>query len=170
MKPTKMENRKHPKHLLTAWFRNWIISDRKTLQRIVRTAEKIIQFSLPSIMDITTHAAWMTPHTNAPLRHFSPSYSLEEAITVTGPLKPECFFPQATRLFKTHRLDSYPSYNTCLYWGGSHSTRKKPLKHIENIQTLRTQGGGGNQTLTNMANIASITSTTSLMLETETFG
>ncbi|KAI5085379.1 gastrula zinc finger protein XlCGF28.1-like, partial [Silurus meridionalis] len=41
---------------ITAWFGNCTVSDRKTLQRIVRTAEKIIGVSLPSIMDIyTTH-------------------------------------------------------------------------------------------------------------------
>ncbi|KAK3550941.1 hypothetical protein QTP70_010125 [Hemibagrus guttatus] len=37
---------------ITAWFGNCTASDRKTLQRIVRTAEKIIGVSLPSIMDI----------------------------------------------------------------------------------------------------------------------
>ncbi|KAK3529468.1 hypothetical protein QTP70_031158 [Hemibagrus guttatus] len=37
---------------ITAWFRNCTVSDCKTLQRIVRTAEKIIGVSLPSIMDI----------------------------------------------------------------------------------------------------------------------
>ncbi|KAK3539813.1 hypothetical protein QTP70_013299 [Hemibagrus guttatus] len=37
---------------ITAWFGNCTVSDRKTLQRIVRTAEKIIVVSLPSIMDI----------------------------------------------------------------------------------------------------------------------
>ncbi|KAI5086511.1 gastrula zinc finger protein XlCGF28.1-like, partial [Silurus meridionalis] len=41
---------------ITAWFGNCTVSDRKSLQRIVRTAEKIIGISLPSIMDIyTTH-------------------------------------------------------------------------------------------------------------------
>ncbi|KAI5611468.1 gastrula zinc finger protein XlCGF28.1-like [Silurus asotus] len=39
---------------LTAWFGNCTVSYRKTLQRIVRTAEKIIGVSLPSIMDIYT--------------------------------------------------------------------------------------------------------------------
>ncbi|KAK3545109.1 hypothetical protein QTP70_000788 [Hemibagrus guttatus] len=37
---------------ITAWFGNCTVSDRKTLLRIVRTAEKIIGVSLPSIMDI----------------------------------------------------------------------------------------------------------------------
>ncbi|KAK3506083.1 hypothetical protein QTP70_003694 [Hemibagrus guttatus] len=39
---------------ITVWFGNCTVSDRKTLQRIVRTAEKIIGVSLPSITDIYT--------------------------------------------------------------------------------------------------------------------
>ncbi|KAK2877070.1 hypothetical protein Q8A73_023748 [Channa argus] len=39
---------------ITAWFGNCTVADRKTLQRIVRTAEKIIGVSLPSIMHIYT--------------------------------------------------------------------------------------------------------------------
>ncbi|KAI5628809.1 gastrula zinc finger protein XlCGF28.1-like [Silurus asotus] len=39
---------------ITAWFGNCTVSDRKTLQRIVRTAEKIISVSIPFIMDIYT--------------------------------------------------------------------------------------------------------------------
>ncbi|KAK3526608.1 hypothetical protein QTP70_030747 [Hemibagrus guttatus] len=39
---------------ITAWFGNCTASDRKTLQRIVKTAEKIIGVSLPSIMDMYT--------------------------------------------------------------------------------------------------------------------
>ncbi|KAK3571326.1 hypothetical protein QTP86_007554 [Hemibagrus guttatus] len=39
---------------ITAWFGNCIASDRKTLQWIVRTAEKIIGVSLPSITDMYT--------------------------------------------------------------------------------------------------------------------
>ncbi|KAK3530512.1 hypothetical protein QTP86_027876 [Hemibagrus guttatus] len=39
---------------ITAWFGNCTILDCKTLQRIVRTAEKIIGVSLPSIMDMYT--------------------------------------------------------------------------------------------------------------------
>ncbi|KAK3540135.1 hypothetical protein QTP70_026882 [Hemibagrus guttatus] len=37
---------------ITAWFRYCIVSDHKTLQQIVMTAEKIIGVSLPSITDI----------------------------------------------------------------------------------------------------------------------
>ncbi|KAK3544360.1 hypothetical protein QTP86_009170 [Hemibagrus guttatus] len=39
---------------ITACFGNRTVSDRKTLQRIVRTAEKIIGVSLPSITDMYT--------------------------------------------------------------------------------------------------------------------
>ncbi|KAK3508983.1 hypothetical protein QTP70_015406 [Hemibagrus guttatus] len=39
---------------ITAWFGNCTVSDRKTLQRIVRTAEKIIGVSLSSITDMYT--------------------------------------------------------------------------------------------------------------------
>ncbi|KAK3572559.1 hypothetical protein QTP86_000434 [Hemibagrus guttatus] len=41
---------------ITAWFGNCTVSDRKTLQRIVRTAKKIIRVSLPSITDIYTNS------------------------------------------------------------------------------------------------------------------
>uniref|UniRef100_A0A3B1J4B0 Alkylated DNA repair protein AlkB homologue 8 N-terminal domain-containing protein n=1 Tax=Astyanax mexicanus TaxID=7994 RepID=A0A3B1J4B0_ASTMX len=39
---------------ITAWFGTCTVSDRKTLQRIVRTAQRIIGVSLPSITDIYT--------------------------------------------------------------------------------------------------------------------
>ncbi|KAI4904809.1 hypothetical protein NFI96_000064 [Prochilodus magdalenae] len=39
---------------ITAWFGNCTVSDRKSLQRVVRTAEKIIGVSLPTITDIYT--------------------------------------------------------------------------------------------------------------------
>ncbi|KAK3514112.1 hypothetical protein QTP70_005113 [Hemibagrus guttatus] len=39
---------------ITAWFGNCTVSDRKTLQRIVRTVEKITGVSFPSIMDMYT--------------------------------------------------------------------------------------------------------------------
>ncbi|KAK3534316.1 hypothetical protein QTP86_014242, partial [Hemibagrus guttatus] len=47
---------------ITAWFGNCTVSDRKTLQWIVRTAEKINGVSLPSIMDIySTRCAALLP-------------------------------------------------------------------------------------------------------------
>ncbi|KAK3507179.1 hypothetical protein QTP70_009515 [Hemibagrus guttatus] len=39
---------------ITAWFGNCTVSDRKTLQQIVKTAEKIIGVSRPSITDMYT--------------------------------------------------------------------------------------------------------------------
>ncbi|KAK3545814.1 hypothetical protein QTP70_014904, partial [Hemibagrus guttatus] len=39
---------------ITAWFGNCTVSEHKTLQRIVKTAEKIIGVSLPSITDMYT--------------------------------------------------------------------------------------------------------------------
>ncbi|KAK3515013.1 hypothetical protein QTP70_003239 [Hemibagrus guttatus] len=39
---------------ITAWFGNCTVSDRKTLQEIVKTAEKIIGVSLPSITNMYT--------------------------------------------------------------------------------------------------------------------
>ncbi|KAK3570542.1 hypothetical protein QTP86_022078 [Hemibagrus guttatus] len=54
--PDHLLQRDHPESILssciTAWFGNCTVSDRKTLQRIVKTAKKIIGVSLPSIMDI----------------------------------------------------------------------------------------------------------------------
>ncbi|KAK1783985.1 hypothetical protein P4O66_022177, partial [Electrophorus voltai] len=40
---------------ITTWFGNYTIFDCKTLQRIMRTAEKINEISLPAITDITQH-------------------------------------------------------------------------------------------------------------------
>ncbi|KAI4887613.1 hypothetical protein NFI96_008964 [Prochilodus magdalenae] len=39
---------------ITAWFGNCTASDHKSMQRVVRTAEKIIGVSLPTVMDIYT--------------------------------------------------------------------------------------------------------------------
>ncbi|KAK3521645.1 hypothetical protein QTP70_014707, partial [Hemibagrus guttatus] len=66
---------------ITAWFGNCL--DHKTLQRVVRTAEKIIGVSLPSITDMYTtrcirkanSVLWMTAHT--PHTHSPPSCHLE---------------------------------------------------------------------------------------------
>ncbi|KAF7663981.1 hypothetical protein LDENG_00192800, partial [Lucifuga dentata] len=66
----------------TVWFGNCKASDRKSLQRIVRTAEKIIQVPLPAITDIfhkhplQCPPLWLTPPT--PLMDCSPSCHLAE--------------------------------------------------------------------------------------------
>ncbi|KAI5085415.1 hypothetical protein C0J45_23129 [Silurus meridionalis] len=60
---------------ITAWFGNCTVSDRKTLQRIVRTAEKIIRVSLPSIMDIYTTRCIRKAHSIVD-DHTHPSHTL----------------------------------------------------------------------------------------------
>ncbi|KAI4894811.1 hypothetical protein NFI96_012377 [Prochilodus magdalenae] len=77
----------------TAWFGNCTASDRKSLQRVVRTAEKIIGVSLPTITDIYTtrcirkatsivddhtHPSHTLFTTHTPHTHSSPSYHLEK--------------------------------------------------------------------------------------------
>ncbi|KAK3528228.1 hypothetical protein QTP86_027679 [Hemibagrus guttatus] len=71
---------------ITAWFRNCTVSDCKTLQRIVRTAEKITGVSLPSITDIYStrcirNANSIVDDPYTPHTHSSPSCHLER-----GPL------------------------------------------------------------------------------------
>ncbi|KAK3553724.1 hypothetical protein QTP70_007598 [Hemibagrus guttatus] len=61
---------------ITAWFGNCTVSDRKTLQQIVRTAEKIIRVSLPSITDI--YSTRCIRKANSIVQHVdSPSCHLE---------------------------------------------------------------------------------------------
>ncbi|KAI5621838.1 gastrula zinc finger protein XlCGF28.1-like [Silurus asotus] len=60
---------------ITAWFGNCTVSDRKSLQRIVRTAEKIIGISLPSIMDIYTTRCIRKAHSIVD-DHTHPSHTL----------------------------------------------------------------------------------------------
>ncbi|KAI4886774.1 hypothetical protein NFI96_006694 [Prochilodus magdalenae] len=83
----------------TAWFGNCTASDRKSLQRVVRTAEKIIGVSLPTITDIYTtrcirkatsivddhtHPSHTLFTTHTPHTHSSPSYHLEKGTLGPG--------------------------------------------------------------------------------------
>ncbi|KAI4889747.1 hypothetical protein NFI96_019341, partial [Prochilodus magdalenae] len=78
---------------ITAWFGNCTASDCKSLQRVVRTAEKIIGVSLPTITDIYTtrcirkttsivddytHPSHTLFTTHTPHTHSSLSYHLEK--------------------------------------------------------------------------------------------
>ncbi|KAI5606429.1 gastrula zinc finger protein XlCGF28.1-like [Silurus asotus] len=76
---------------ITAWFGNCTVSDRKSLQRIVRTAEKIIGISRPSIMDIYTtrcirkaHSI-VDDHTHTRHTHFLHFYHQENGSEAFGP-------------------------------------------------------------------------------------
>ncbi|KAI5620338.1 gastrula zinc finger protein XlCGF28.1-like [Silurus asotus] len=94
---------------ITAWFGNCTVSDRKTLQRIVRTAEKIIGVSLPSIMDIYTtrcirkaHSI-VDDHTHPSHTYFTllPSGKRFRSIRAVTTRLCNSFFPQAIRLLNT---------------------------------------------------------------------
>uniref|UniRef100_A0A669BQX1 Reverse transcriptase domain-containing protein n=1 Tax=Oreochromis niloticus TaxID=8128 RepID=A0A669BQX1_ORENI len=98
---------------ITAWFGNCAISDRKTLQRIVGTAEKIIGVSLPSIKNIYTTrcirkatsivADWTHPsHT---LFTLLPSGKRYRSIRAHTSRLCNSFFPQAIRLLNKKGLD-----------------------------------------------------------------
>ncbi|KAI5088080.1 gastrula zinc finger protein XlCGF28.1-like [Silurus meridionalis] len=96
---------------ITAWFGNCTVSDRKTLQRIVRTAEKIIRVSLPSIMDIyTTHCirkvhSIVDDHTHPSHTLFTllPSGKRIRSIRAVTTRLCNSFFPQAIRLLNTQK-------------------------------------------------------------------
>ncbi|XP_059843348.1 uncharacterized protein LOC132403733 [Hypanus sabinus] len=98
---------------ITASFGNGTISDRKTLQRIVRSAEKIIGVSLPTITDIYTAHCIRKENSNMkdPMQ---PSYNLFSLLPSGKRLRSiwaltvrlcNSFFPQAIRLLNTRSLD-----------------------------------------------------------------
>ncbi|KAK3530044.1 hypothetical protein QTP86_010332 [Hemibagrus guttatus] len=94
---------------LTAWFGNCTVSDRKTLQRIVRTAEKIIGVFLPSLRDIYTtrciHKANSIvdepTHPSHTLFTLLPSGKRYRSIRALTTRLCNSFFPQAIRLLNT---------------------------------------------------------------------
>ncbi|KAI5629763.1 gastrula zinc finger protein XlCGF28.1-like [Silurus asotus] len=96
---------------ITAWFGNCTISNRKSLQRIVRTAEKIIGISLPSIMDIYTTRCIRKAHSIVD-DHTHPSHTLLlftllpsgkrfRSIRAVTTRLCNSYFPQAIRLLNT---------------------------------------------------------------------
>ncbi|KAK3544379.1 hypothetical protein QTP86_010142 [Hemibagrus guttatus] len=88
---------------ITAWFGNCTMSDRKTLQRIVRTTENIIGVSLPSILDIySTHCIRKVnsivddpTHPSHTLFTHLPSGKKYRSIRAHTPRLLNSFFPQA---------------------------------------------------------------------------
>ncbi|XP_076827475.1 uncharacterized protein LOC143474082 [Brachyhypopomus gauderio] len=91
---------------ITVWFGNCTVADRKSLQRIVRTAEKIIGVSLPSITDIYTTRCTrkalsiVGDHTHPSHTHFQllPSGKRYRSIRTLTSRFCNSFFPQAIRL------------------------------------------------------------------------
>ncbi|KAK3523719.1 hypothetical protein QTP70_009267 [Hemibagrus guttatus] len=101
---------------ITAWFGNCTVSDRKTLQRIVRTAEKIIGVSLPSItgmyttrcirkansiVDDPTHPSHTHTHPSHTLFTLLPFGKRYRSIRALTTRLCNSFFPQAIRLLNT---------------------------------------------------------------------
>ncbi|KAK3532003.1 hypothetical protein QTP86_003229 [Hemibagrus guttatus] len=94
---------------ITVWFGNCTVSDRKTLQRIVKTAEKIIGVSLPSIMDMYTTRCIRKAnnivddptHPSHTLFTLMPSGKRYRSIRALATRLCNSFFPQAIRLLNT---------------------------------------------------------------------
>ncbi|KAI4897870.1 hypothetical protein NFI96_007237 [Prochilodus magdalenae] len=98
---------------ITAWFRNCTASDRKSLQRVVRTAEKIIGVSLPTITDIyTTRCIHKTTsivddhtHPSHTLFTLLPSGKRYRSIRALTSRLCNSFFPRAIRLLNNQSLN-----------------------------------------------------------------
>ncbi|KAK3516230.1 hypothetical protein QTP70_006379 [Hemibagrus guttatus] len=94
---------------VTAWFGDCTVLDRRTLQRIVRTAEKIIGVSFPSITDIyATHCIRKAnsivddpTHPSHTLFTLLPSGKRYRSIRALTNRLCNSFSPQAIRLLNT---------------------------------------------------------------------
>ncbi|KAI4888037.1 hypothetical protein NFI96_004468 [Prochilodus magdalenae] len=97
---------------ITAWFGNCTASDRKSLQRVVRTAEKIIGVSLLTVMDIFTTRRIRKAtsivddytHPSHTLFTLLPSGKRYRSIWAHTSRLGNSFFPQAIRLLNTQSL------------------------------------------------------------------
>lgn len=87
---------------ITVWYGNCTVSDCKTLQLIVRAAEKIIGASLPSIIDtyLTRSICKATSIVEDPTHTLHPAAFWKD---VPSRLR-NSFFPQTVRLLNTRRV------------------------------------------------------------------
>ncbi len=90
---------------ITVWYGNCCAADRKTLQRTVNTAAKIIGAPLPSILDIfltrcssKAKVSWRTPPT--PPTVSSSSYPQVDGTGVSEPAPPDCSTAFSPRLWE----------------------------------------------------------------------
>ena len=107
---------------VTVWYGNCSGTDRKALQRVVKTAEKIMGCSLPAIGDTYIHrcrlpALWKTfpacKWTMSPLRQEAAQHRAR-----TTRLKKNSFFPEAVRRIKlcyTPELTNW-TFDLKLHW------------------------------------------------------
>ncbi|KAK3550891.1 hypothetical protein QTP70_007657 [Hemibagrus guttatus] len=94
---------------ITAWFGNCTVSDRKTLQRIVWTDEKIIRVSLAPITDIYSTSCIRKAnsivddltHPSHTLFTLPPSRKRYRSILALTTRLCNIYFPQAIRLLNT---------------------------------------------------------------------
>ncbi|KAK3530753.1 hypothetical protein QTP70_000807 [Hemibagrus guttatus] len=133
---------------ITVWFGNCTVSDRKTLQRIVRTAEKIIGVSLPSITDIYT-ARCIRKANNIVDDPTHPSHTLFTLLpsgkrknSSTAPWLPDVLrnnrreLRSATRKWKKSKLDTdLISYRTLLSKFSLDVTSAKTSFYKEKLET-----------------------------------
>ncbi len=104
---------------ITVWYGNCSAADRKTLQRTVNTAAKIIGAPLPSILDIFLHdapakptASWRTPPT--PPTVSSSSYHQEDGTGASKPAPPDCSTAFSPRLWEPWtQITPPPSETPC---------------------------------------------------------
>ncbi|XDV14228.1 hypothetical protein PO909_002405, partial [Leuciscus waleckii] len=97
---------------ITAWFGTCTTADQKSLQRIVRTAEKIIGVSLPSIKDIYTQRCIRRAtsivgdptHPSYSFFNLLPSGRRYRSIRARTTRLGNSFYPEAVRLLNTQEL------------------------------------------------------------------
>ncbi len=90
---------------ITVWYGNCCAADRKTLQRTVNTAAKIIGAPLPSILDIfltrcSSKAKSIVEDPTHPSHSLSSSYPQVDGTGVSEPAPPDCSTAFSPRLWE----------------------------------------------------------------------